>query len=260
VRLAVLTASVVAALLALLALAGCGSVGYVDEGDRQAGKELFVSHCGSCHVLADAGTRGTIGPNLDDGFRQSRANGFPDETFTQVVRDQIQYPIEDPVTGVPGMPGIDETLPVCEEGQTERCVENQDEAADSIAVYVASVAGLEPAGGAQPPPAPPPPPPPGTTEPPPPPGTTEPPPPPPGGGLAEGKRVFESAGCGSCHTLADAGTTGTIGPNLDEAQPSKELAVDRVTNGRGAMPPFAGQLSEAEIDAVATYVSTVAGR
>jgi mono/diheme cytochrome c family protein len=250
VRLAVLTAVVAA--VALLALAGCGSVGYTEEGDRQAGKELFVPQCGSCHVLADAGTQGRVGPNLDDGFRQARLDGIPDETITQVVRDQIQYPIENPVTGVPGMPGIDETLPKCAEGQTERCVEDQDEAADSIAVYVASVAGLEPTGGAQPPPSPPPPP--------PPPGTTEPPPPPPGGGLAEGKQVFASAGCGSCHTLADAGTSGTVGPNLDESQPSKELAVDRVTNGQGAMPPFAGQLSETEIDAVATYVSTVAGR
>ena len=72
--------------------------------------------------------------------------------------------------------------------------------------------------------------------------------------------MFTSAGCVSCHTLADAGSTGTVGPNLDEAMPTKELAVDRVTNGRGAMPPFKGQLTEAQIDAVATYVSTVAGR
>lgn len=234
--------------VALLALAGCGSVGYVDEGDRQAGKELFVAHCGSCHKLADAGTQGQVGPDLDDAFRQARANGFPDETFTQVVRDQIQYPIENPVTDVPGMPGIDQTLPECMEGQTEGCVEDQNEAANSIAVYVASVAGVEPAGGGQPPPSPPPPP----------PGTTE-PPPPSGGNLAEGKQVFESAGCVSCHTLADAGSTGTVGPNLDEAKPSKELAVDRVTNGAGAMPPFKGQLTDAQIDAVATYVSTVAG-
>ena len=235
----------------LLALAGCGSVGYVDSGDRQAGKELFVAHCGSCHVLADAGTKGTVGPNLDDAFRQSRAQGFPDETVTQVVRDQIQYPIENPVTDAPGMPGIDQTLPECKEGQTEGCVEDQNQAADSIAVYVASVAGVEGAGGAQPPPSPPPPP--------PPPGTTEPPPPPAGGDLAAGKQVFESAGCVSCHTLSDAGSTGTVGPNLDEAMPSKELAIDRVTNGAGAMPPFKGQLTDAQIDAVATYVSTVAG-
>ena len=67
------------------------------------------------------------------------------------------------------------------------------------------------------------------------------------------------AGCGACHTLAAAGATGTVGPNLDEAKPSKELAIDRVTNGQGGMPSFSGQLSEAQIDAVATYVAENAG-
>jgi mono/diheme cytochrome c family protein len=82
-----------------------------------------------------------------------------------------------------------------------------------------------------------------------------------GGGAAEGdpaagKEVFLGAGgCGSCHTFADAGTSGTIGPNLDDAQPSFELAVDRVTNGSGAMPSFADQLTEQQIADVAAYVS-----
>ena len=80
------------------------------------------------------------------------------------------------------------------------------------------------------------------------------------GDAAAGKAIFTgSAGCAGCHTLADAGSTGTIGPNLDEAQPSFDLAVDRVTNGQGAMPSFSGTLSEQEIRDVATYVSTVAG-
>ena len=75
-----------------------------------------------------------------------------------------------------------------------------------------------------------------------------------------GKDVFLGAGgCGSCHTLADAGTSGTIGPNLDDSQPSFELAVDRVTNGQGAMPSFEGQLSEEQIEDVAAYVSQSAG-
>jgi cytochrome c6 len=80
------------------------------------------------------------------------------------------------------------------------------------------------------------------------------------GDPAAGKEVFLGAGgCGSCHTLADAGTSGSIGPNLDEAQPSSELAVDRVTNGQGAMPSFKDQLSEQQIRDVAAYVSTAAG-
>jgi cytochrome c6 len=74
------------------------------------------------------------------------------------------------------------------------------------------------------------------------------------GDAENGKKIFASAGCGSCHTLEDAGTSGTIGPNLDEAKPDLELAIDRVTNGSGAMPPFKDQLSQQEIVDVATYV------
>jgi mono/diheme cytochrome c family protein len=74
-----------------------------------------------------------------------------------------------------------------------------------------------------------------------------------------GSEVFASAGCGSCHTLSDAGTSGNIGPNLDEAQPDMATVVDAVTNGRGAMPPFEGQLDEEQIRNVAAYVSSVAG-
>jgi sulfite dehydrogenase len=77
--------------------------------------------------------------------------------------------------------------------------------------------------------------------------------------LALGKRVFTSAGCAGCHTLADAGATGAVGPSLDAAQPSASLVTERVTNGQGVMPSFAGKLSPAEIDAVAAYVSGAAG-
>jgi uncharacterized membrane protein len=75
-----------------------------------------------------------------------------------------------------------------------------------------------------------------------------------------GRAVFASAGCGSCHALADAGASGTVGPSLDAAQPSRELVVERVESGRGAMPSFASELSQAEIEAVAAYVSSVAGK
>ena len=81
-----------------------------------------------------------------------------------------------------------------------------------------------------------------------------------GEGDAEaGKSVFASAGCGGCHTFEDAGTAGTIGPNLDEAQPDMQLAVERVTNGGNGMPPFKDQLSEEEIRNVATYVVEASG-
>ncbi len=77
-----------------------------------------------------------------------------------------------------------------------------------------------------------------------------------GGDQAAGKEVFLGVGgCGSCHTLADAGTSGSIGPNLDDASPSLDLALDRITNGQGAMPSFSGQLTEQQIADVAAYVS-----
>ena len=75
-----------------------------------------------------------------------------------------------------------------------------------------------------------------------------------------GKEVFLGASaCGGCHTLADAGSTGQVGPNLDESQPDYELALDRVTNGQGGMPSFSSTLSEQQIADVSAYVSSVAG-
>jgi mono/diheme cytochrome c family protein len=74
------------------------------------------------------------------------------------------------------------------------------------------------------------------------------------GDPAAGEQVFASAGCGGCHTLQAAGAAGTIGPNLDQAKPDHDLVVDRVTNGKGVMPSFKGQLSEDDIENVAAYV------
>lgn len=80
------------------------------------------------------------------------------------------------------------------------------------------------------------------------------------GDPAAGKQVFLGASsCGGCHTLADAGTSGTVGPNLDDAQPSFEQASEIITNGQGGMPSFSSSLSEQQIADVAAYVSSVAG-
>ncbi len=76
----------------------------------------------------------------------------------------------------------------------------------------------------------------------------------PEGDAAAGKELFASSGCGGCHTLADAGTSGTVGPNLDEAKPSLEKAYTQITNGGGAMPPYKDQLSEQQIADIAAYV------
>ena len=78
--------------------------------------------------------------------------------------------------------------------------------------------------------------------------------------IALGRQVFATTGCAGCHTLADAGATGTVGPDLDAAEPSAALVSDRVTNGLGVMPSFAGKLSTAQIAAVAAYVSSTAGK
>jgi uncharacterized membrane protein len=78
--------------------------------------------------------------------------------------------------------------------------------------------------------------------------------------VTRGKEVFVTAGCGSCHTLVDAGSTAVVGPNLDAAAPSAELVAERVENGQGAMPAFSGTLSEEQIADVAAYVSSATGR
>jgi cbb3-type cytochrome c oxidase subunit III len=76
---------------------------------------------------------------------------------------------------------------------------------------------------------------------------------------AQGKTVF-TTNCKGCHTLDDAGATGSVGPNLDELQPDKATVVRQVDNGGGQMPAFKGKLSDAQINAVAAYVSSVAGK
>jgi cytochrome c6 len=81
------------------------------------------------------------------------------------------------------------------------------------------------------------------------------------GDATAGKAIFTgaTAGCFGCHTLKDAGATGTIGLNLDERKPPYALVIDRVTHGKGVMPSFANKLSAADIQNVAKYVSSVAG-
>jgi cbb3-type cytochrome c oxidase subunit III len=74
-----------------------------------------------------------------------------------------------------------------------------------------------------------------------------------------GKSIFQSQ-CASCHTLKDAGTTGTVGPNLDQLSPPFTVVQRQVTNGGSVMPAFKGKLTDAQIRAVAQYVASVAGK
>jgi mono/diheme cytochrome c family protein len=76
------------------------------------------------------------------------------------------------------------------------------------------------------------------------------------GNPTAGKAVFASAGCGGCHTLAAAGASGSVGPNLDELKPDYDAIVHQVENGGGPMPAFKGQLSATQIHDVAAFVFT----
>ena len=87
-----------------------------------------------------------------------------------------------------------------------------------------------------------------------------------GGGTGEvegdavaGAEIFASNGCGSCHTLSDAGSTGNVGPNLDDSSVDFAAAVTQITNGGGGMQAYSGTLSEEEIANVAAYVVTARG-
>jgi outer membrane protein assembly factor BamB len=72
--------------------------------------------------------------------------------------------------------------------------------------------------------------------------------------LKAGMSVFNST-CASCHTLAAAGSTGTVGPNLDQLMPSDALVVHQVTDGGGGMPAFGSTLTKPQIQSVALFVS-----
>lgn len=73
-------------------LSACESDNIDQNADLIAGKQAFVQKCGACHTLARAGTKGVAGPNLDEAFRQSLADGFGRDTIDGVVEDQILHP------------------------------------------------------------------------------------------------------------------------------------------------------------------------
>jgi mono/diheme cytochrome c family protein len=207
------------------------------------GKVLFVAKCGVCHALSHASTTGAIGPNLDDAFRQDRSDGIKSTSIEGLVSYWIQYPNANPDSGAV-MPAM------LYKGQN----------ADDVAAYVGQVAAksgvdtgaLATAGQATVP-----------------------------NTAAAGKAVFTGpGGCGSCHTLAAAGTTGTVGPNLDKdlrancATPqSKKVrgaTLEQCINtaiikpyaylpagyAAGVMPNnFSQTLSQSQIKALVTFIS-----
>ena len=174
-------AAVVLCATALLA-AGCGTGGLAKGGDQGKGKDLFLAKCAGCHTLADAGSNGAVGPNLDDAFAYDRQQGYENSTIQQVVRDQIE------IAGG-RMPA--------------NLVKGSD--ANDVAAYIAAVAGVPGKGGGNP-------------------------------------------------------TSGKVGPNLDQLKPALARVQQQVINGGAIMPAFKGKLTEAQIKAVAKYVSSVSGK
>ena len=223
-RVGVLGAGLAAA--ALLA-SGCGTGGVASasgqQPDTQNGQQLFTSSCASCHTLQAAGATGTIGPNLDNAFAADRQQGYKDSSIENLVLDQIRLGSGQIATYTTHKKfTVQPEMPA-------NIVTGQD--AVDVAAYVASVAG---AGGY-------------TTS------VSL-------SSLGTNGKAIVKAACSSCHTLAAAGITGTVGPNLDQLKPNMALVVRQVTNGGAIMPAFKGKLSTAQIQAVAQYVSSVAGK
>jgi mono/diheme cytochrome c family protein len=77
---------------------------------------------------------------------------------------------------------------------------------------------------------------------------------------AQGRQLFTDWGCGSCHVLKDAGGAGHVGPALDgNTHLSKDFVANRVLNGQGAMPGFAGAMTDEEVALLAEYVVAASG-
>jgi len=72
-----------------------------------------------------------------------------------------------------------------------------------------------------------------------------------------GRELFNNWSCSACHTLADAGSAGVVGPSLDNPDLTRDVIVSRITNGQGAMPSFGGQITDEEIATLADYIVAV---
>jgi len=205
------------ALLLVLLLAGCGTGGLGDaESSGSNGEELFKEKCAGCHELQAAGARGTIGPSLDAAFAAPRKEGFDESTIREVVLGQMRFP-------VPPMPEPDELFPSDEYTEEER-----EAAMEAIASYVASVAANEQAiaqAGEQG-----------------------------GDASADDPKALFTSNCAGCHTFTAAGASGTIGPNLDQSSLTVDRIAQQIRSGGGGMPPFEGQLTDEQIQALSEFL------
>ncbi|HEV2768908.1 MAG TPA: c-type cytochrome [Solirubrobacteraceae bacterium] len=221
---------------AALMLGGCGGAA-AEDADLVAGKEAFIDRCGSCHVLQRAGTQGKKGPSLDAAFTRSLIDGFNRKGVQGVVLQQILYPSRLPPDHPAYMP------PDLVTGQM----------AENVAAYVAYATSrpgedegaLAEAGRSDFPPG--------------------------SGGAVFADGTQQAQACGQCHTLSDAGTQATIGPDLDQTlqgdsaeqirrsivAPDAEIAQGFAP---GVMPKDYGQtLTKEELDRLVEYLAQVSG-
>ena len=231
--------TLMAVALVAVSLGGCAIKH--PTGNLVTGKKLFATNCASCHTLSHANSTGTVGPNLDDAFRQDRIDGVKSTSIEGLVSYWIAYP---------------NTQGVMPAG----LVKGQH--AQDVAAYVAAVAakpGVDTGALAA-----------AVAE------KVNPTP-------AVGKTIFTGVGsCGSCHTLSAAGTTGTVGPNLNTlkqacAAPASQQArgstlqkciQTAIINPYKYIPPgyksgimpntFSKTLSPTQIQALVAFLSSVA--
>lgn len=80
---------------------GCGT----QNADSSRGRMLFIERCGTCHQLAQAGTKAQTGPDLDKAFAAARQVGFDSDTVEGIVSNQIEHPRSQGIAEYgPGMP------------------------------------------------------------------------------------------------------------------------------------------------------------
>jgi cbb3-type cytochrome c oxidase subunit III len=205
-----------------LALTACGTGGIAKgAADQENGKKLFLGK-GQCAGCHTLAAAGSSG-TIGPNLDDAFAQARADGYKESAIRNIVHEQIK-----YPGQyPTAQNSPNFIKANMPANLVKGQD--AEDVAAFVAANAGLQ--------------------------GFSE--------SLAvtgtNGKLIFTKK-CGGCHTLKDAGTTGTTGPNLDQLKPAFAVAQKQVTNGGRVMPAFKDILNKAQIDAVAKYVATHAGK
>jgi len=205
-----------------LALAACGTGGIASGvADEENGKTLFLGK-GQCAGCHTLAAAGSSG-TIGPNLDDAFAQARADGYKESAIRNIVHEQIK-----YPGQyPTAQNNPNFIKANMPANLVKGQD--AEDVAAFVAANAGLQGFSESQ-----------AVT------GTN-------------GKLIFTKK-CGGCHTLKDAGTTGTTGPNLDQLMPTFPVAQKQVTNGGRVMPAFKDILNKAQIDAVARYVATHARR